>query len=417
MRSNKTMTRRAALRRLAGSCATAAFVPALAPSLQASARAADLPAKVAGAVIAREPNGTEIHQVTTERLRQSNIYCEIPYCSRDSRYFVYQRTNPALTDNRTEFMVVELGTWKQHRLDVAASAGGCAMSPDGTFYYLKRVGNERAIMRADLAAGTPQEAFRRPGGPWVHSLGTVTSDGRYYAGGVTIERQQPALFGIALVDFRNGEEMVIDHDPRIFNPHPQFDPGRGKWLMIQHDRNRTVGPGGKSPITSPDGATLYLLSAPEGKRAPLQIGRPYTTSCTGHEAWIGTTGEMLLSVVASGDFAPDKKGSLLAIRPGGAHRVVAGRYFYNHVGVSRCGRLYSTDDYRDDFNIVIGSRRTGHSAVVCASKTWPTNQQNTHPHAYLTPDLKWVIFNSTRSGWPHVYAARVPDGMVSGLLA
>jgi hypothetical protein len=409
------MTRRGALRQLAGSCATAAFLPALSQAVQRSAAAADLPATAAGAVIAREPNGSEIHQVTTERLRQSNIYCEIPYCSGDSRYFVYQRTNPALADNRTEFMVVELGTWKQHRLDVAASAAGCAMAPDGTFYYHKRVGKETALMRAQLDVGTPQEAFRRPGGPRIRSLGTVTSDGRYYAGGVAIERRQPAMFGIALIDLGKGEETVIDRDPHIFNPHPQFEPGRGKWLMIQHDRNRTVGPTGKSPITNAEGATLYLLFVPGGKRQPLRIGRPYTTSCTGHEAWIGTTGEMLLSVVASGEFVP-AKGSLLAIRPGGAHRVVAGRYFYNHVGVSRCGRLYSTDDYRDDFNIVIGSPRTGRSAVVCASKTWPTNDQTTHPHAYLTPDLKWVIFNSTRSGWPQVYAARVPDEMVSGLL-
>ena len=416
MRSNKTITRRDALRRLAGSCATAAFLPAVTHAVQRSAAAADMPAKVAGAVIAREANGTEIHQVTTERLRQSNIYCEVPYCSRDSRYFVYQRTNPALTENRTEFMVVELGTWKQHRLDVAASTGGCAITPDGVFFYHKRVGNETVLMRADLAAGTPQETFRRAGGPWIHSLGTVTSDGRYYAGGMAIARRQPAMFGIALVDLRNGTETVIDRDPHIFNPHPQFEPGRGQRLMIQHDRNRTVGPSGKSPITNAEGATLYLLSVPDGKREPLGIGRPYTTSCTGHEAWIGTTGEMLLSVVASGDFVP-AKGSLLAIRPGGAHRVVAGRYFYNHVGVSRCGRLYSVDDYRDDFNIVIGSPKTGRSAVVCASKTWPTNEQNTHPHAYLTPDLKWVIFNSTRSGWPHVHAARVPEGMVSGLLA
>ena len=101
--------------------------------MQRSATAADVPATVPGAVIAREPNGTEIHQVTTERLRQSNIYCEIPYCSRDSRYFVYQRMNPALADNRTEFMVVELGTWKQHRLDVAASAGGSPSRPTGSF--------------------------------------------------------------------------------------------------------------------------------------------------------------------------------------------------------------------------------------------------------------------------------------------
>jgi hypothetical protein len=392
-------------------------VPAIAHLVQRSAWAAERPANVPGAVIAREPNGAEIHQVTTEWLRQANIYCEIPYCSRDSRYFVYQRANPTDGNNPTEFMVVELGTWKQHRLDVAASAGGCAMTPDGTFYYLKRVGSERAIMRADLATGTPHEVFRRPAGPWVHSLGTVTSDGRYYAGGVTIERRKPALFGIALVDLHKGEENVIDRDLHIFNPHPQFEPGCGRWLMIQHDRNRTMGPGGKAPITSPDGATLYLLSVPDGKREPLRLGRPYTSPCTGHEAWIGATGEMLLSVVASGDFAPEKQGSLLAIRPGGPHRAVAGRYYYNHVGVSRCGRLYSTDDYRDDFNIVIGSPRTGCSAVVCASKTWPTNQQNTHPHAYLTPDLKWVIFNSTRSGWPHVYAARIPDEIVGGLLA
>jgi hypothetical protein len=62
-------------------------------------------------MIAQEPNGVEVHQVTADRLAHSNIYCEIPYCSRDSRYFVYQRTNPNLKGNRTEFMVVELGTW------------------------------------------------------------------------------------------------------------------------------------------------------------------------------------------------------------------------------------------------------------------------------------------------------------------
>ena len=63
-----------------------------------------------------------------------------------------------------------------------------------------------------------------------------------------------------------------------------------------------------------------------------------------------------------------------------------------------------------------GSTKTGRSVVVCDSKTKPTRSQNTHPHAYLTPDLKWVIFNSNRSGFPHIHAARVPDGMIKGLL-
>lgn len=90
---------------------------------------------------------------------------------------------------------------------------------------------------------------------------------------------------------------------------------------------------------------------------------------------------------------------------------------FNHVGVSRCGRLFCCDDWQPPFRIVIGSTKTGKSAVVCESKTEPSRSQNTHPHAYLTPDLKWVIFNSNRSGRAHVYAARVPEGMAQGLLS
>ena len=62
----------------------------------------------------------------------------MPYCSRDSRYFVYQRNNRKLKDNRTEFMVVELGTWKQHLLDTSIGLAGSAITHNGAFYYLKK---------------------------------------------------------------------------------------------------------------------------------------------------------------------------------------------------------------------------------------------------------------------------------------
>jgi Tol biopolymer transport system component len=52
---------------------------------------------------------------------------------------------------------------------------------------------------------------------------------------------------------------------------------------------------------------------------------------------------------------------------------------------------------------------------VCESKSRPTSNQSTHPHPYLTPDLKWLIFNSNRSGFPHIYAASVPEGMVEAI--
>jgi hypothetical protein len=186
--------------------------------------------------------------------------------------------------------------------------------------------------------------------------------------------------------------------------------------MIQHNRGGQFDANGKrTRSTGPEGATLFLLSVPEGRRSELQVGKPFTTPCTGHEAWIGNTGEMLLTVGASEDYAPEK-GNLLAVRAGSPARVAARGYRFAHVGVSRCGRLFSCDDWQGEYNIVIGSTKTGKTAVVCASKTSPTSSQSTHAHPYLTPDLEWVIFNSNRSGVPHVHAASVPDGMVEELL-
>ncbi|MGD8238085.1 MAG: hypothetical protein PVH68_06000 [Armatimonadota bacterium] len=369
-----------------------------------------------GVHLERQSTGSEVWQVTTEERSHSNIYCEVPYCSADSRYFVYHRSRRDDRQNRSEFVVVEIGTWKQRALDAAVSMSGCAMTPDGIFYYLKRVDEDTLdLLRVDLSGGDPEAVHRFQDALWTWSLGTVSPDHRYYLRGKRLDDEWK-MFGILLVDLQTGDEKIIDEDPYTFNAHPQFDPGTGRQVMIQHNRGGTFEPGGKRiRSTGPQGATLFLLSVPDGRRTELQVGTPYTTPCTGHEAWIGKTGEMLLTVSARDDYAPEK-GNLLAVRAGSPARVVTPGYKFAHVGVSRCGRLYSCDDWQADYNIVIGSNKTGKSAVVCASKTKPTSAQNTHAHPYLTPDLKWVIFNSSRGGFPHIHAASVPDGMVEAVL-
>jgi len=366
--------------------------------------------------VERQANGADIWQVTTEEFHHSNIYCEVPYCSRDSRFFVYQRQNPKLSGNRTEFMVVELGTWKQERLDTAVGVGGCAISHDGLFYYFKQAdGGEVDLMRADLADGSIEKVYRMQDDVRVRSLGTVSTDRRYYAGGTMVEPGW-TMFDVLLVDLGNGQQKILDRDPFILNPHPQFEPSHGRTLMIQHNRGGKYSADGKRQrLVGPEGATLYLLSVPDGKRTELQVGKPYTTACTGHQAWIGDTQEMLLTVSARDDYAAEK-GNLLGVRAGSPARVVAKGYRFAHVGVSHCGRLFSCDDFQGAYKVVIGSNQTGKTAEVCETKTSPTRSQATHPHPYLTPDLKWAIFNSNRSGFPHVYAASVPEGMVDELL-
>jgi len=405
----RTIIRRTAIRRMLAGTAAVAVTPAIGLG--------EGPASGGAIHVERQSTGAEIWQVTTEELSQSNVYCEVPYCSRDSRYFVYERTNPKLSQNRTEFMVVELGTWKQHRLDTSIGLGGCAISHDGLFSYLKRADDgEVDLMRADLADGSIEKVYRLQEGVRIRSLGTVSTDRRYYAGGTMVEPGW-TMFDVLLVDLQEGTQKILDRHPFILNPHPQFEPGEGRTLMIQHNRGGRFSPDGKlERLVGPEGATLYVLSVPDGKRTELQVGTPYTTPCTGHEAWIGNTQEMLLTVSASGDYAPEQ-GNLLGVRDGEPARVVAKGFRFNHVGVSRCGRLFSCDDWQGTFQVVIGSTQTGKTAVVCESKTSPGRGQNTHPHAYLTPDLKWVIFNSNRSGFPHVYAASVPEGLVDDLTA
>jgi len=376
------------------------------------------PAPASSAIhLERQSTGSEIWQITTEQFSQSNIYCELPYCSGDGRYFVYERRNPGLSENKTELMVVEIGTWKQHRLDVASGLTGCAISTDGVFYYLKHApGRTLTLMKANLRRGKPKKIYEMSDEGNLTSLGTVSADGRYYACGKRLSDDYQT-FGIMLVDLKRGAETIIDRDPYIFNPHPQFEPGQSKELMIQHNRGGQYSPEGKRlRLVGPEGATLYLLSVPNGERTELQVGKPFTTAATGHETWIGNTKEILLTVMAEDEYAPEK-GNLVAVRAGSSPRVVAGGYKFNHLGVSRCGKFFGCDDWKDTAKIVIGSIRTGKTAVVCESKASMGSPQNTHPHAYLTPDLKWVIFNSDRSGSPHVHAASVPEGMIEQLSA
>ncbi len=130
----------------------------------------------------RQSTSSEIWQITTGQFSQSNIYCELPYCSADGRHFVYERHNRNLPGkNKTELMVVEIGTWKQHRLDVTSGLTGCAISAGGIFYYLKRTEGETLdLMRADLSAAAPERIYHTKDERNLTSLGTVSPDGRYY---------------------------------------------------------------------------------------------------------------------------------------------------------------------------------------------------------------------------------------------
>ena len=380
--------------------------------------------------VEEQDSGAIIYQISEDSLFKSNIYCETPYCSPDSERFIFAQINPKYETNRSEFVICEIGTWKMHiasrgeslKDDLGTKEGeaypSCSqVARKGMFYFPRDAGGgTEEFVKLDLTSGKTELVCSFPKRLPLPKSGTVSPDGRLYAFGMDLVGRGKEFieFGIELVDLKIGGRQVIDSDNYLVNPYAQFDFIKGRQLLIQHNRRGMIDETGKMiRLVGPEGATLYLLDIADGKRTPLKVGKPYTTGVTGHEAWIGNTKEVLFSVQASGEFSAEK-GNLLAIKAGEEARVVSRGYDFNHVGTSFCGRFYCSDDWRNG-DIIIGSILTGKCAILCHSKSSLGRMQNTHPHGYLTPDLKWVIFNSDRTGTSQIYAAKVPEEMIEEL--
>ena len=371
-----------------------------------------------------QDNGVVVYQVTEDAFRKSNIYCELPYCSADSRVFVFARKNPACAPNDTEYIACEFGAWETEIIGRGLGdwevnipgqwLGGPAMTHTGIFCYRRAVKGAQEVVRLNLATGDSDVVFHLPEGFHPRGCATMSPDGRYYAHGVTLGFN-PQMFGIELIDLASGSREIIFTDPFICNPHTQFEPTDGKQLMVQHNRGCQFRPdGARVKLVGEEGATELVVDIPDGKVTRLEVGLPYTTPITGHEAWVPGTGEILLTVSPKEDYTPEK-GNLLGVRAGEHPRVVATGYRFNHLGASPCGRFFFCDDWQAESKLLAGSVKTGKVTVICEAHTSMGTLQNTHAHSYLSPDLKWLVFNSDQSGRSQIHVAAAPKEIIENL--
>ena len=86
-----------------------------------------------------------------------------------------------------------------------------------------------------------------------------------------------------------------------------------------------------------------------------------------------------------------------------------------------CGRFWVCDAWPLERrctgppDIVIGSPTSGKFARLCQAGGHWANFETGHAHPYLTADNRHVIFGSTRTGVPQVYAASIPNGFLDAL--
>jgi hypothetical protein len=348
--------------------------------------------------------GARLVQLTSGASLANNIYCEERYMASDASRFPFIRFDEA--SRSSDLWLYDMATGRSSR--ICTQIDGFPAAPryrDSIYFCHPGKLSPRTLTRLDLKTLEMEDVFdlaQCPGGHWL--IATVSPDERYFVASL---RVSSTVWGLYRVDLRDKTWKVFHQQRHILNPHQQFEPAQGKQIMVQHNRGGIVDAAGNIVrLIGPIGATLYLVD-PDGRHIQrLPIGKPYTPPVTGHECWVGRTGRIILTTAG---------GEIHLVVPGERRSRLLWRGLpFGHIATSDDGRYFVVDDFARG-RIYIGNVDNGRMLPFCDSGASCGSPQYTHPHAFMTPDNRFVIFNSDRTGSAQVWAAELPPGFLAAL--
>ncbi|MDP6354188.1 MAG: hypothetical protein QF473_03740 [Planctomycetota bacterium] len=276
----------------------------------------------------------------------------------------------------------------------------------GTIYFVRQVTSaSRHLACLNLVSLEMQDVFEFGDCP-APTICSISPDGKTFVAGIPVRDD---IYGLYRIDLPTGEWEVFHEHKDILNPHVQIEPSEGEDILVQWNRGgRKDEHGNIINLVGEEGASLYVIDKNGGNIRYLPVGKPHTAGVTGHECWIGNTKSILLT---TGDPAP--AGRLFTVSPGDEKAKLICRGFgFNHISASVDGRFFAGDW---GTRVYIGSFKTGHVRYLCDTRGRVGGPQYSHPHPYMTPGNKYVIFNSNETGVAQVYSAEIPDGFLDSL--
>jgi hypothetical protein len=348
--------------------------------------------------------GVEVHRLTPPDLRATKIsYYSVNGAS--SRWVFFRQR-----DWRTGLSTVRRVEIETGNLEVVCDGvidgGGMAPSADSRFFYAIRPhsGEEFELLRYEVDT-LEETAVRFAGNGWsFFYIAEVTLDpDRYLA---------PVGGDWVVLSLATGERRTVTWEgieapyagvPGIIDASRSPHRTDGREHAPQWTRRDKTPPCG------------YLVGL-DGEAVPgFPFGHGYTAR-PHHYSWIGTTRGLLHNISDLPVHRMLTTGSLAMAWPGDLRpRFVEPSAYFIHIASSVDGRYYITDE-REQRRLYLGSIRSGRNRVLLhTNNTFYWNRQFGHPHASMTPDNKWAVFNSDRDGVPGVYAARIPEGFLAEL--
>jgi len=320
-------------------------------------------------------SGAGITRLTTTPVSNLNIYCEQPNATPDGKRIAYTRApSPDPRKPPYELCVADL---ERLRVAVIEPEVAChwvgTSSWSGLTYYVRPNGE---LVCVDLTTLEKRIVMTHWDLPPYFKLQSVSPDQRYLIGAI---RQPDFTCAIVRVDLEQRDWRVIFEHDEMLN-HLQFNPVHGRDILVQWNRGTGIDHRGEKRHAegATKGATHFYLDCDGGNRRDLPLAEPLTASSCGHSAWIADTGRIGIGLnwpgmtVRREDLA---KGSYHDPRhPQGNFAVVgpdddapaffnAPEHLFNHVNVSKCGKYFVCDSYRNGvpgpIELVVGNITTG----------------------------------------------------------
>jgi oligogalacturonide lyase len=330
--------------------------------------------------------GARVWQITAFPTVNQNLYFHSRCWTADGRTFIFQSLREASRSSRADLYRCNVDGMGLERITDNVVWGNFALHPKKPVGYFN-TGNEIFAVEIDTKkierVGVVEGDGTVGGGP-----GSMTDDGRLYSFVWTSDRTS----GFGVLDTESGESRKIPLGVKGRFTHLQIEPGDGKSVQFCGD-------------SMANGGVPIFVADMNGRveRLPFE-------QANGHNAWLGATGKVYTNQLG-------ENRDILVMKPGTANVEIVAKSppRFWHAGVSPEGEWMVSDTLNPDEGLHLICVKTGKHAPLCRAGSSQGHSQYTHPHPSVSPGGRHVLFNSDRTGVPHVYVAEIPETLRASL--
>lgn len=321
-------------------------------------------------------SGLRITRLTHSPCISHNLYFEMCSFTADDGFVVFSGQRSACRDAPWDLFRATTDGSELVQLTEYDDLGGIVVSP-ATGHVLYQAQGE--LHRMNIVSMAEETVAETPGRlpTRVGSLASVDAAGATYFGNCRIDEDRAPIFR---ADLGTGRLEVIYESKEQCHLHAE-----------------------------PSGASLCFGDWVEGVGIPYRIDadgsnlRPFRYNQFAHWTWFGDP------AVCQGTLLPPGNAIVLYDeRTDEVTPLAEGRYYW-HSGPSRDGQWIVSDTNWPQEGLFLLHVPSKTVTYVCDPKSSCSHPQWTHPHPSLSPNMKYVLFNSDVTGIGQIYLAELTE--------